>query len=440
MAARSGPKRSSIDPERATVAEFIPAGTGETEWDPDLEASFEQLREDFRQANSEGTLWVYRLPLDERNELISNAKHVFLFSAPVQRYSTEEIYAKVQTEFMEGMRVACIRVAATKKGERGVRFNHVVMVEKSQRLATPETAITPAPGGGFSEVVRAIQESNQATVAMVQQLLKQPAALPAPPAEKPIAQIRELAEVVFLLSGGKQAAAAPVAAAAAPQRSILDELKTLRELRGFVTELAGGGGGGDGDDGDDGGGSSGGGGPAAVLKHLSPWANLFAQMMQRQGGARGPVRRPQARQPQTFEQPTPTPVPAPVAAGSAPIDPFSIPTPAPQPATAPQPKTPENDPVIAQLREQFEALTRSAAEGAPPANLAPMILQMIPADSPQEDMFIGFLESPTWWQQLTAVYPPAAPHEQWFTQLRMLILSEYEDDSPAGAAQPLIPV
>lgn len=421
MPARA-PRSRNIDRESATDGELLPPRiTVDNEFDPDLEAAFEQLKEDFRQAQSDGTVWVYRLPLDANGELVSNAKHVYLFSAPVQRYSTEEIYAKVQREYMRApdgspMRVTCIRVAATKKGERGVRFNQVVMVE----APTPDPAQAGSgPGaagaGGFADVVRAIHESNQATVAMMRELLKPTPQLPAPAGQQPIAQIRELAEVVYLLQGGKQPAGAtpPVAT---PPPSILDQLKTLRELRSFVGELGGAGG----DTGDDGGTDSGE-GPVQVLRHLSPWASVFAQMLQR-GGTGQPVRRVQ-RPPQTIDGSQPTPAAAPTAPPPAPAatvtDPFSVPTPPPQ--------STQVDPMIAQFREQLQALTNAAAEGAKAPDLIPVIMAAIPTGSQMEDMFLAMLESDTWWGQITAIYPPATAQGPWFAELRTAILAEYEN-------------
>jgi hypothetical protein len=86
--------------------------------------------------------------------------------------------------------------------------------------------------------------------------------------------------------------------------------------------------------------------------------------------------------------------------------------------------------VLSQMREQFLVLTQSAAAGTDPGSLVPLILNTIPPGSVMESQLMDFLESPTWWQQLTALCPPAAAHSDWFTRLRAGVLAEFEDDSP----------
>src|SRR6266404_3406975 len=135
--ARTGPKIvGSMDTSDAVEGQLLmPAGSS-SGYDPETEAAFEQFREDLRTHNTDGTLWCYRMPLDERGDLIANAKNTILFPAPIQRYSLEEVIARVQSEYMVAPeRRACIRIAGTRKGERGVRFNTVVMVEISARAA-----------------------------------------------------------------------------------------------------------------------------------------------------------------------------------------------------------------------------------------------------------------------------------------------------------------
>jgi hypothetical protein len=413
---------------------LMPAGSS-SGYDPETEAAFEQFREDLRTHNTDGTLWCYRMPLDERGDLIANAKNTILFTAPIQRYSLEEVIARVQSEYMVAPeRRACIRIAGTRKGERGVRFNTVVMVEISARAA--EVTKDPARES-IAELLRALQDGQKATVAMVREMFTQQHQAPALPAAPPITQLRELAEIMFLLNGGK-AGQAPAALAPVAPPSVLDQLKTLRELRGFVGELAGDLG--DGAEGEEGGG----GGALSVLKHLSPWAGVFGQLMQRQAGGAPPRRLVRVPAPIAAAPGAPRGPIATGAPGGAPAQPAATHAPGIAPMTPivqqPTPAAPEeHDPVLAQMREQFAALTQAAQEGSDPAQMAGVVLTMIPENSPAEASLLGLLDEHLWFQKICAVYPAAAQHAEWFARLRLAILAEYPDDS-AGPGTAVVPV
>jgi hypothetical protein len=427
--ARSGPKSvGSIDTSDAVEAQLL-TRMDSGGYDPETEAAFEQFKEDLRTHNTEGTLWVYRMPLDDRGELIANAKNSILFTAPIQRYSLEELVSKVQSEYMlPGERKTCIRIAGTKKGERGVRFNTVMIVEVSTRV--PEVKADPARES-IGELMRALQDQQKATVAMVREMLTQHPAAPAVPVQPPIGQLRELAEIMFLLNGGQSKTAA--VAASAPPATVLDQLKTLRELRGFVTELAGDGEGLEAE-------GEGGAGALSVLKHLSPWAQVFGHLLQRQAAGVPPMRR-LARAPQSIAAPGRPPIagaPGQPAAAHAPgIAPMTPLAPASQLSTPAAPE--ELDPVLAQMREQFAALTKAAEEGSDPMQMAGVVLNMVPDGSAAEGALLGLLDEPNWFGRITTVYPPAAPHQAWFAQLRLAILAEYvdENDAPGTAVVPV---
>jgi hypothetical protein len=399
------------DDDGVTDAQLLPrqiSADVDDAYNPELEAAFEQLKEDFRTANSEGTLWVHRVPLDQATgDVISNGKNVFLFSAPIQRYSTEEIYSKVQREFMESMRVTCIRVSATRKGERGVRFNQLVMVESPARRDEKQPGET---GGGvqlgsLGDIMRVIQEGQQQMLALMQRALQPLHAQPQPQGMQPqIDTLRSLAEIMFLIGGGTRAAPA--------QTSVLDQLKTLRELRGFVGELA-----------DDAPTNGGGDGPAAVLKHLSPWAGVFGQLLANQQPPAATPMRP-GPAPRQIQPPAATVATA-ASPGIAPMTPLN----------APQNATEGNNVLLFQkFRDDIETLTNAAEAGNAPTEVAPMVLAMIPEGSEQEAAFIAFLESAQWWQHVCALHPPATSHEAWFNTLRTAILAEFEDSGGDSGA------
>ena len=85
--------------------------------------------------------------------------------------------------------------------------------------------------------------------------------------------------------------------------------------------------------------------------------------------------------------------------------------------------------MFAQLRPQFEALTKMAMEGSIAKDVAPLVIEEIPEGSPIEQRFLAFLESPTWWNSMCAIYPPMKDHAPWFKELRDAILAEFDDGS-----------
>jgi hypothetical protein len=91
------------------------------------------------------------------------------------------------------------------------------------------------------------------------------------------------------------------------------------------------------------------------------------------------------------------------------------------------------------MREQFAALTQAAQEGSDPQQMAGVVLGMIPENSAAEATLLGLLEDHNWFQKIAAVYPPAAPHANWFGHLRLAILAEYPDES-AGPGTAVVPV
>lgn len=401
--------------EMAGAVEILPAASG---YDPDMAEAFDDLRESLEGAQSDSTLWVHRVPLDERGDVISNAKHVHLFTAPLDRYKLDEIITKVKADYMgPNERRACIRLMAKKAGVRGNAFNRLVLIEKELK---PQNPGGESQRESVTEIVRAIQESTNAQLAAFRQMLAERS--PPAPAKDPLEMAVSLMGVMTNMMAQLNKAA-PVAAAGGTG-TLIEQIRAMKELKELAGDLVGVPGEGGGDDNS----------TAGIIKAVAPLAAPLLQMMAQNQAANAATR------------PTPRALPNPAARAEQPSGPqgrpmtttASAPGAVPPVHSNPTPKS-EDEKMIAELRAQLVAICEAASQGADPAALGSVIVHQLPVDSAIEESLLGLLDDPLWMQKLASIHPGVKDHAEFFNTVRATIFAAYDVETTQPEVSPVSP-
>ncbi|MGH3574998.1 MAG: hypothetical protein ACRDUW_24790, partial [Pseudonocardiaceae bacterium] len=167
--------RGTTAEERAT-ATLIPLNEGPP-FDEDVEDSFENWRASFDKAEEPGRITAYQIPLDERGGInLQQKTQIRLGAWAVDLYSFDELCDKIINEWMipSGDKVMAVRFIGSKAGERGIRFNKIVMLRPMPLRQTQ--AKDSEARESTATLMKAFQEMNERTIAMLQRL--QPAQNP----------------------------------------------------------------------------------------------------------------------------------------------------------------------------------------------------------------------------------------------------------------------
>jgi len=383
--------------ERLGAVEVLTGGGGG--YDPDAEAAFDDFRDTLESEDTTATIWVHRIPLDERGEIQHNAKQVHLFTAPVDRFKLDQIIAKVKTEYMAAdERRACIRIIAKVAGQAGNKFNRLVLIEKELAGTASNGGNT---GGDVATILRVIQESQERQMAALR-LMFENQRQNSQPQKDPI----ELAMGIVAAMTGM---VGQIAKPAASSGSLLEQIETLKALRGLAGDLAGDGGGGGSDDDS----------TAGIIKAVQPLAVPFLQFLTANA--------------QNNSSAPPAPRQMPPRLSAPKVNP-SQPTPAPAATPTAQPKG--NDAVIAELRAQLEGLCKIAKDGGDAKVIGELIVKNTPEGSAQESALLDLLDGEAWLETLTGIYPGVKESPEFFTALRATILSAYETENETPPPTP----
>lgn len=380
-------------------AEFLEY-SADLNYDADTEEALHKLRDTFAGTDTKGTMWVYRLPLDDHGEVVGNAKPSMCFNAPLDRYELEELSSKLRTEYMKAGERAIFRVTATVRGTAGMKLNRLLILQRENESAEPVNARE-----SFGDLLRIVQESNAAAAERSERLFASitarqvvtPAIDPIDQSMRMMAAMTGLTQSLVMRTSG--------APAADPMTSLQSTLAVLKQMRGFFG---------------DGSSSADGGDPdsiASIFRAAAPIASTIGELLKR-----APVY-PMLAAPSVRRR-RPGQVPAGVAT-----------VPGAQPAVAahaPDPIVLGIRQMLAQIRPQIDAMIQSAAQGAEPAAVAELVLEAFVPDSPEERRFMSFIEREDWWQLLAGVNPAVVPHQAWFTNLRGAILAAFEPEEPAA--------
>ena len=418
--------RGTSTQERLEAVTVIDAG--EIPLD-DIEGAFEDWRSSFDSGEEVGKLRAFQIPLDERGNVMATAKNqIRLGSWPIDLYDYDSLCAMLIRDFMPPERVLAVRLVGTQAGQRGVRFNKIVV------LRAPKDAPTPGRPGGESVdmagLMRSIQENNERMLAQFR------AMQPAPPQRDATEEMQRMLlfsskmnePMMAMLTALLPALAGrPAPAASDPFAGfsgLLDVAEKLADLRG-------GGGAGDDSDSD----------WLKALKAIVPIAKpaleaLPAVLAQKPAAAprlAGPAANGAARPPAAPVQPAP---------GSQPTQPQQ---PAAPVASAQPTDIPSGDSqVFAQLKPQIDTLVQMATEQPDPqaaVAAADFLYDNMISTLPDEfyDRLYEVVHSDNFIRNASVFNPGVAKHVPWFIAFKAQVLKRYDDEEAAAISQPTEP-
>lgn len=415
--------RGTSAQERLEAVTVIPADDIPLD---DIEGAFEEWRGSFDSGEEVGKLRAFQIPLDERGNVMATAKNqIRLGSWPIDLYDYDSLCAMLIRDFMPPERVLAVRLVGTQAGQRGVRFNKIVV------LRAPKDAPTPGRPGGESVdmagLMRSIQENNERMLAQFRTM--QPAQAPRDPMDEmqrmmlfsktlnePMMQM--LTALLPALAGRPQPAATDPFAGFS---GLLDVAEKLADLRG--------GGGGDESDSD----------WLKALKAVVPLAKpaleaIPAVLAQKpatpqQPRLTGPAANGAVRNPAPGSQPT-QPTPAQPAAQAQPAQATDIPS--------------GDSQVFAQLKPQIDTLVQMATEQPDPqaaVAAADFLYDNMISTLPDEfyDRLYEVVHSDNFIKNASVFNPGVTQHAAWFAAFKAQVLKRYDDEEAAAISQPTEP-
>lgn len=417
--------RGTSAQERLEAVTVIPADDIPLD---DIEGAFEDWRSSFDSGEEVGKLRAFQIPLDERGNVMATAKNqIRLGSWPIDLYDYDSLCAMLIRDFMPPERVLAVRLVGTQAGQRGVRFNKIVV------LRAPKDAPTPGrpPGGeavDMAGLMRSIQENNERMLAQFR------AMQPAQPQRDPMDEMQRMMifsktlnePMMQMLTALLPALAGrPVPAASDPFAGfsgLLDVAEKLADLRG---------GSGAGDDSD------------------SDWLKALKAIVPIAKPALEALPAVLAQKPATAPQPR---LAGPAANGAArpPVQPApgSQPT-QPQPAAQAQPAQATDIPsgdsqVFAQLKPQIDTLVQMATEQPDPqaaVAAADFLYDNMISTLPDEfyDRLYEVVHSDNFIRNASVFNPGVTAHVAWFTAFKAQVLKRYDDEEAAAISQPTEP-
>ena len=375
--------------------------------DNDIEDSFDDWREGLKNTSQSGTVRAYRIPVDDNLVPNGSAKNqILLGSWPVDQYSMEELCQKLKREFMQPHeRFMGLRLIGTMSGERGIRFNKLVTVQRPNEEAAPRAS----GGESVTEMLRAISENNARMMAVFENRLSQPA-------QPPPAQNETITMVATLMGAMGQ-----FMQAVKPATSTggMGSLKEMVEVMTMLNDMRGDSGGG----GDDN-------GLAGIVKALAPMAGPVFQLAANAQTANIEAAR---RAPQRRALPAPAVAPA---SGPAPA---ARPAPPVQAPVNPAPQVPNNtgEPMLAELSATVAALVQIAEAGTEPIDAANLFFDetLLPLPDNGYEQMCTFVADPNAINKLGMLNKGVAAHREWFEKCLARVRERIAEENAAAAAE-----
>jgi hypothetical protein len=388
--------------------------------DDDAQQAYETFRDALAQSQSPGTIRIYRLPMNERNEPVSNAgTQIYLDAVPMDRYEYDALLTMIRQRFMRpGENLMPIRLMGIIAGRRGTAFNRVVMLQRSNEEEASRNI--PVAATDPTLILRAVQEMNERSAQRMEAMFERMAAARTPPPD-PMAQMT-----------GLISALAPILAAAAGRPvasdggSAVSNMKELFALMQMSREMFAGSGksNSDDDDSDD--------GMTGVLK---AGLNALPSLVQAINSRPQVIAVPASASGQSMLPPPPPPQqPAPQPRQNIPMQ---NPT---QNIQAPQQPTMEQQQMIAELLKQIsqmnDVLDANAASGQPQPDanaLAEIFADQIPDEA--LDKLGALLDRPDLFDYLAKLAPRMRSHEQWWRDFSKALAGQFtsEPEPPVPA-------
>lgn len=373
--------------QRGKFIEFQDGEVLEGEELSDEEKAFQEFRNSLNAGEEMATVRVSRIPKSNITGHATNAKSIYCFAYPVDRYTFEELCEFIRENYGGGL----YRLLGTKKGHRGAAFNQLLELAEPVRPKQTGDPSQPQNPSAVMESVAAMltaaQERWEGMFTRLGAINGNPQILP-PPTDP----FETMQKMITMLAAMGVIGPKPVDAGG----GVVAELTKLAQIKELI------------------GGFNDGGGTSAAesnfydlatqgLKTVAPLlANLPAVLASRQGAP--PV------QPHVIEHEL-QPVPAPRT---------NIPRSAPPPPSGDfqgSQKQGEN----VNLRNQVNLLVAQADAGTSVENLANMVLDITPNEKVPE--LKAFLSRPTFIDEMAACNSAVTgKHRDYFRELRRQIL------------------
>lgn len=415
--------RGTTTQERNDAVTVIEAGDIPLD---DIEGAFDEWRSSFDSGEEVGKLRAFQIPLDERGNVMATAKNqIRLGSWPIDLYDYDSLCAMLIRDFMPAERVLAVRLVGTQVGQRGVRFNKIVV------LRAPKDAPTPGRSGGESvdmaALMRSIQENNERMLSQFR------AMQPAPAQRDSMEEMQRM--MVFVQALNKPTTdllmALLPALAGRPTPPSADPFSGLSGILDVAEKLADLRGGGSADTGSD---------WLQALRAVVPLAKPALEAL--------PAilaNKPPAVVTPRLSAPTPTPIPGSngSAPGSQPTQPAS--KPAAEPPAGNATDIPSGDAqVFAQLKPQIDTLVQMATEQPDPqaaVAAADFLYDNMISTLPDEfyDRLYEVVHSDNFIKNAAIFNPGVSKHEAWFKVFKAQVLKRYDDEEAAAISQPTEP-
>lgn len=365
--------------------------------DADQQSSFDDFRGAASSGNAELTLRVYRIPTDERGNTITNAKNIFLFAAPVDRYSLDEIADAVQRDYMlPGERLMTVRLMVSQKGARGVRFNSVFVVQRKNEPANQSNNSQDSTSI-LAAVQKMMADSQARSDALLREIMANRNQAPATdPTQTAIAMVAAMSGMI-----GQLTKSVGPAAAATPVSGLMEMVTAMKAMRELSDDFGGGGNSGSDDS------------ALGIIRAIGPMAQPLITAMANN----------------VNQKPVPQRVVKTLAGPHPELARVVNPVPKPAPAHAPAPQSPmtfEDKEMLTQIAPQLNTLCDMAASGTDPIEVAEMVMEMIP-DQYDEQLFM-LVSSEKFVKRLAMFNKRVLDHAEFFEKLRQNILAGYSAD------------
>lgn len=382
------------------------------------EEQFDQWRDSLAQAQGNGTIRIYRLPMDDRNQPVNNqGSQILLETVPVDRFDLDGLCAYIRTRYMlPGEKFLAVRITGFRPGQRGIAFNRIVTLQRPNDDTSGD-----APHGNPSsvELLRAVQEmterSNARFEALMERLANARANNPPPdPMAQMTAMISALAPIMAAAAGR------PVPEASSGLGAIKEAFGLLEMAKGLVPGAKVGND--DDDDGDT--------GTLGVVKAgIQALPALLQAMNQRPPVVYAPAP-PQPRLPGPG-----APVPPRASVPPQNIPPGYSQNPAPQ-NTGVNPNAYSEDEkkmlaeILKQLAQMSDVLDSNTAAGTPlpdAEKLAELFADNVPDD--QVDKLAALLERADIMDTLASLHPRLNNHREWWATFIKSTAAQFEPDA-----------
>lgn len=414
---------------------------GEMENDEDIEASIDGWRDSLKGAEAPGLVRAYRLPFDANGIPSYNAKNqVRLGSWPIDHYTFDELCGMIVKEYMfPNEQQMAVRLIGTRQGQRGIEFNKIVMLQKPRSDSKEGNAAAPESMAG---IMKAITESNERMLRLVQEMRGGPVMTDAQPTNQMTAMM-QFAAMSRAMMEPMTAMMAPlmsiIAGRPATSESPTANLKGLVETLAVLDGLRGGQGMGVS--------NSDGNSAASIFRSVADVAAPLLTIAAKQGGPPAHARRalpaPAATPSpgagasvRTGQAASPPVSPGPVAGGvdlSRPSAPSAPAAPAVD-LSQPSPQPTGNESMFIQAKKLVDGLIEAAQRGVNPKEMAQSFFNntMLAMDDGVYEMLCTQLEAPNFLDQISLLNPNARSYGIFFNELQQALLQFIHAENEAA--------